>query len=125
MGGYAPRAPENSVRPRRLPGASGRPLNFSVRRPSAVRVLALISALVTAAVSVCAALWLFSVILERTDREAVFGVFLLLCLAAPFGLAALVLSLLNRRMWPRLQVLGSIGAFALFVATGALWAVIY
>jgi hypothetical protein len=28
----APRAPEDSVRPRRLIGASGRPLNFTVRR---------------------------------------------------------------------------------------------
>ena len=31
MGGYAPRAREDSVRPRRLMGASGRPLNFTVR----------------------------------------------------------------------------------------------
>ena len=30
MGGYAPRAREDSVRPRRLVGASGRPLNFIV-----------------------------------------------------------------------------------------------
>ena len=32
MGGYAPRAQEDSLRPRRLLGASGRPLNFTVRR---------------------------------------------------------------------------------------------
>ena len=32
MSGYAPRAREDSVRPRRLIGASGRPLNFTVRR---------------------------------------------------------------------------------------------
>ena len=31
MSGYAPRAREDSVRPRRLGGASGRPLNFTVR----------------------------------------------------------------------------------------------
>jgi hypothetical protein len=31
VGGYAPRAPEEIVRPRRLVGASGRPLNFTVR----------------------------------------------------------------------------------------------
>ena len=31
MGGYAPRAREESMRPRRLVGASGRPLNFTVR----------------------------------------------------------------------------------------------
>jgi len=31
VGGYAPRAREDSVRPRRLPGASARPLNFTVR----------------------------------------------------------------------------------------------
>ena len=31
MGGYAPRAPEDSVRPQRLLCASGRPLNFTVR----------------------------------------------------------------------------------------------
>jgi hypothetical protein len=31
VGGYAPRAREDSVRPRRLIGASGRPLNFTVR----------------------------------------------------------------------------------------------
>ena len=31
MGGYAPRAREDSVRPRRLMGPSGRPLNFTVR----------------------------------------------------------------------------------------------
>ena len=32
MGGYAPRAQEDIVRPRRLIGAPGRPLNFTVRR---------------------------------------------------------------------------------------------
>ena len=32
-GGYAPRAPEDSVRPRRSSGSSGRPLNFTVRPP--------------------------------------------------------------------------------------------
>jgi thiol-disulfide isomerase/thioredoxin len=32
VGGYAPRALKNIVRPRRLVGASGRPLNFTVRR---------------------------------------------------------------------------------------------
>jgi hypothetical protein len=31
VGGYAPRAREDSMRPRRLMGASGRPLNFTVR----------------------------------------------------------------------------------------------
>jgi hypothetical protein len=31
VGGYAPRAREEIVRPRRLVGASGRPLNFTVR----------------------------------------------------------------------------------------------
>ena len=31
MDGYAPRARGNSMRPRRLLGASGRPLNFTVR----------------------------------------------------------------------------------------------
>ena len=31
MGGYAPRALKDSVRPRRLSGASGRPLDFTVR----------------------------------------------------------------------------------------------
>jgi hypothetical protein len=31
VGGYAPRAREDSVRPRRLRGASGRPPNFTVR----------------------------------------------------------------------------------------------
>jgi hypothetical protein len=30
--GYAPRARGNSLRPRRLMGAYGRPLNFTVRR---------------------------------------------------------------------------------------------
>ena len=33
MGGYAPLAQEESVRPRRLGCASGRPLNFTVRPP--------------------------------------------------------------------------------------------
>jgi hypothetical protein len=33
VGGCAPRAPGDSVRPRRLSGASVRPLNFTVRRP--------------------------------------------------------------------------------------------
>jgi len=33
VGGHAPRAREDSMRPRRLVGASGRPLNFTVRRP--------------------------------------------------------------------------------------------
>jgi len=32
VGGYAPRAREDSVRPRRLIGRFGRPLNFTVRR---------------------------------------------------------------------------------------------
>jgi hypothetical protein len=31
VSGYAPRAPEDSMRPRRLSGAPGRPLNFTVR----------------------------------------------------------------------------------------------
>ena len=31
MGGWAPRALEDSVRPRRLSGASARPFNFTVR----------------------------------------------------------------------------------------------
>jgi hypothetical protein len=39
MGGYAPRARENSVRPRRLVGASGRPLNFTVRHHAGHAVL--------------------------------------------------------------------------------------
>ena len=33
MSGFAPRAPGNSMRPRRLVGASVRPLNFTVRTP--------------------------------------------------------------------------------------------
>ena len=32
MSGLAPRAREDSMRPRRLSGASARPLNFTVRR---------------------------------------------------------------------------------------------
>ena len=39
MGGYAPRAREDSVRPRRLVGASGRPLNFSVRARATLAVV--------------------------------------------------------------------------------------
>ena len=35
MRGYAPRAREEIVRPRRLVGASGRRLNFTVGRPAA------------------------------------------------------------------------------------------
>jgi hypothetical protein len=31
VGGHAPRAPEDNMRPRRLVGASRRPLNFTVR----------------------------------------------------------------------------------------------
>jgi hypothetical protein len=34
VGGYAPQAREDSVHPRRLGGASGRPLNFTVRGPT-------------------------------------------------------------------------------------------
>ena len=34
MGGCAPRALGDSVRPRRLSGVVGRPLNFTVRRPA-------------------------------------------------------------------------------------------
>jgi hypothetical protein len=34
VGGCAPRAREDSVRPQRLIGAAGRPLNFTVRRPA-------------------------------------------------------------------------------------------
>jgi hypothetical protein len=37
VGGYAPRARKDSVRPRRLMGASGRPLNFTVRPPVEVQ----------------------------------------------------------------------------------------
>ncbi len=36
MGGCAPRAPEDSVRPRRSSGAGVRPLNFTVRRQESV-----------------------------------------------------------------------------------------
>ena len=36
MGGYAPRALEDIVRLRCMLGASGRPLNFTVRRASDV-----------------------------------------------------------------------------------------
>jgi hypothetical protein len=34
VGCFTPRAREDSVRPRRLGGASGWPLNFTVRRPA-------------------------------------------------------------------------------------------
>jgi hypothetical protein len=41
VGGSAPRAPEDSVRPRRLVDASGRPLNFTVMRPGQLNINAL------------------------------------------------------------------------------------
>ena len=42
MSGLPPRAPEDSVRPRRLLGASVRPLNFTVRRTRNRSPLALV-----------------------------------------------------------------------------------
>jgi hypothetical protein len=41
VGGYAPRAREDSMRPRRLGGAFGRPLNFTVRshRPAMTYII--------------------------------------------------------------------------------------
>ena len=44
MGGYAPRTREDSVRPRRLVDASGRPLDFTVRRHS-LSIFVLLSAI--------------------------------------------------------------------------------
>ena len=41
MGGYAPRALEHSVRPRRSGCASGRPLNFTVRQPHVSAAIAI------------------------------------------------------------------------------------
>ena len=38
MGGYAPRALEVSLRPRRLSGVLARPLNFTVRCPLCANV---------------------------------------------------------------------------------------
>ncbi len=38
MGGYAPRAPEDSVRPRRSSGVVVRPLNFTVRGRNQIRL---------------------------------------------------------------------------------------
>ena len=63
MGGCAPRAREDSVRPRRLIGASGRPRNFTVRRTvlkgRAILIGLLAGALGLAAGIVCTA-WFMS-----------------------------------------------------------------
>ena len=64
MGGYAPRALEDSVRPRRLSGASGRPLNFTVRRhcmsPQHIRLIGSLTALVFILAGLYCVLWIFS-----------------------------------------------------------------
>jgi hypothetical protein len=54
----APRAPGDSVRPRRLPGVVARPLNFTVRRPgmnssARRRLLYSTTSAVLAAVAIC------------------------------------------------------------------------
>jgi hypothetical protein len=101
-----------------------RPLKLDVRRPSVMRVLALICAIVAAALTTLAAFAVISTILERTDRESLIGAFFLLCVATPFSLIAVSLSLLNRRKWPLFQVVGSLSVFAFFSVTWVLWAVV-
>jgi len=74
VGGYAPRAREDSVRPRRLMGASGRPLNFTVRphvttdRPRHLRKLVLWVAGACAAAALLA-IWLSSQLSKCVYRE--------------------------------------------------------
>jgi hypothetical protein len=60
VGGYAPRAREDSVRPRRLVGASGRPLNFTVRgqREAPSLVVAPMRTFVSLLTVLAVALWL-------------------------------------------------------------------
>ena len=63
MGGRAPQALEGSVRPQRLIGASGRPLNFTVRRSMNLSVSRVLSLVVVAAAyarawSIPGGLWL-------------------------------------------------------------------
>ena len=55
----APRAPEDSVRPRRLSGVVVRPLNFTVRRPVTV-LYTLLLAYVVVLTAVAVAGWLFT-----------------------------------------------------------------
>ena len=116
----APRARRNGAPSAPMAGASARPLSFTVRRPTAMRVVALICAILAAALAILAAFTIVQVIHQRTDGEAIYAALFLVCLAAPFALAAAALSLLYRRKWPRLQIVGSLGTVALVVLVG-LW----
>ena len=87
-----------------------------------MRIVAIVCATVAVALSAFATLGIVEVNYEMTDREALYGSFLLACLAAPFALAAAILSLLNRRKWTTLQTMGSLGIVALVVGVG-LWCV--
>ena len=71
MGGYALRAPKDSVRPRRLVGASGRPLNFTVRSHW-VKTAAIFGAvvLVLLANAVASVRIARSEVLSRTQKSA-------------------------------------------------------
>jgi len=96
MSGSAPRAREDSVRSRRLFGASARPLNFTVRahmeRPSGVGALAKILALlgVVALLSITFVPWRLPLVIapeflplgEMATRWALFGSLTLYCLTS-------------------------------------------
>jgi low temperature requirement protein LtrA len=87
-----------------------------------MRAAAMSCAIVAAVLCVLAALWISQVVLERTDREALLGAFVMVCFAAPFAITTTVLSLRNRRKWPKFQLAASFGAFVLFALVGV-WCV--
>jgi hypothetical protein len=102
-----------------LRGPSAPPLDGLV-----MRIFALVCAILAAALSLYAAFGLLWTIVERTDREALIGVFLLLCLATPLALIPAGLSVPNMRKWPRYQVALSLGTVALHILVWVLWAVV-
>ena len=89
-----------------------------------MRVVAIICAILAAVLSILAALWTRQVVLGQTDSEALIGAFALVCVAAPFALIAAILSLLNRRKWRTVLIIGSLGTVA-FVLIVGLWLILF
>src|ERR1700730_6114879 len=97
MNGLAPRAPGDSVRPRRLSGVVVRPLNFTVRRPMSTRARLNVSA----------------------NDLAVGGLVLFVTLVCLWTLTA-VLSIPFGRPAPRLWVMAVVAPLILLGATAYL-----
>ena len=89
-----------------------------------MRVFAWVCAIFAATLAALASLWMIQVVYEQTDREALYGVLLLICLATPFALVAASLSLLNRQKWTKALVLSSCGTLVCLGLVAAWWKVL-